>query len=117
MFNFERLEVWQKSMDLARTVYQSTRKFPAEERFGLRIQMRRAAASIPSNIAEGCSRKSRLDFARFVEIATGSTFELATQARLAADEGLLDDSAYDQIYRLAIEIVRMLSGLRDSLNR
>ena len=117
MFNFERLEVWQKSMDLARLVYRCTRAFPVEERFGLRSQMRRSAASFPSNIAEGCSRNSRQDFARFVEIATGSTFELATQARLAADEGFLPMETYDQIYRQALEVVRMLSGLREALLR
>ena len=69
MFNFEKLEVWQKAIDFADLVYNETRAFPAEERFGLTNQLRRAAISISSNVAEGSSRSSRNDFARFAEIA------------------------------------------------
>src|SRR3954467_137693 len=72
MFNFEKLEVWQKAIDFADLVYVDTRSFPNDERFGLTNQMRRAAVSISSNIAEGCSRGSKADFRRFIEIATGS---------------------------------------------
>jgi four helix bundle protein len=82
MFNFEKLEVWQKAIDFADLIYANTRGFPAEERFGLTNQMRRAAVSISSNIAEGCSRGSKTDFARFVEIATGSLFEVVSQAHI-----------------------------------
>ena len=76
MFNFEKLEVWQKAIDFADLVYSPTQSFPADERFGLTNQMRRAAVSISSNIAEGSSRTSKTDFARFLEIATGSVFEV-----------------------------------------
>jgi hypothetical protein len=76
MFNFEKLEVWQEAIQFADSVYTITRTFPDEERFGLTNQMRRAAVSISSNLAEGSSRSSRPDFARFVEIATGSLFEV-----------------------------------------
>src|SRR5947207_289826 len=69
MFNFEKLDVWQKAIDFADLVYNHTRDFPADERFGLTNQMRRAAVSISSNIAEGTSRMSQTDFARFTEIA------------------------------------------------
>ena len=78
MFNFEKLEVWQKSIDFADLIYALTRSFPQEERFGLTNQMRRAAVSISSNIAEGSARVSRNDFARFIEIATGSVFDSVT---------------------------------------
>lgn len=115
MFNFEKLEVWQKSIALAGTVYGLTKIFPADERFGLTSQMRRAAVSISSNLAEGCSRSSRTDFRRFVEIATGSAFELITQANIARDQGHLPAESYDKLYQSILEIVRMLSGLRDSL--
>ncbi len=115
MFNFEKLDVWQKSIALADQVYSATRTFPPEERFGPTNQMRRAAVSISSNLSEGCSRNSKTDFRRFIEIAVGSTFELVSQARIAKTQGFLPADAHDRLYRDALEIVRMLTGLRDSL--
>ncbi|WP_438481395.1 four helix bundle protein [Oleiharenicola lentus] len=115
MFNFEKLQVWQKSIALAGQVYALTKTFPIDERFGLTNQMRRAAVSISSNIAEGCSRESKADFSRFIGIATGSAFELVSQARIARDQELLSPTAHDLLYRDSLEIVRMLTGLRDSL--
>jgi four helix bundle protein len=115
MFNFEKLEVWQKSIALADVVYVVTQRFPNDERFGLTNQMRRAAVSISSNVAEGCSRGSKADFRRFVEIATGSTFELVSQARIARGQRFLATTDHDHLYRSALEIVRMLTGLLDSL--
>ena len=79
MFNFEKLEAWQRAIDFADFVYASTRSFPREELFGLAMQMRRAAVSVSSNLAEGSSRSSRADFARFTEIAAG----LALRGRFA----------------------------------
>jgi four helix bundle protein len=76
MFNFEKLGVWHRAIELADLVYCLTRTFPADERFGLTNQMRRASVSISSNLAEGCSRASKHDFSRFIEIATGSLFLL-----------------------------------------
>ncbi len=117
MFNFEKLDAWQKSIALADLVYQATRAFPAEERFGLTNQIRRAAVSVSSNLAEGCPRSSQQDFARFVEIATGSAFEVASQAVIAHHQGYLPESEFDAIQALALEITRMLSGLRQTLLR
>ena len=82
MFPFEKLEVWHKTVDFADMVYRLTKKFPDAERFGLTSQMRRAAVSISSNIAEGSARFSHNDFAHFVEIATGPLFEVVTQAAI-----------------------------------
>ena len=73
MFKFEKLDVWQKAIDFADLVYSKTKSFPVDERFGLTNQMRRAAVSISSNIAEGSARISDADFARFVEIPAGFT--------------------------------------------
>jgi four helix bundle protein len=115
MFNFEKLDVWHKSIGLADLTYQLTKIFPVDERFGLTNQMRRAAVSISSNIAEGCSRGSKADFCRFIEIAVGSAFELVSQARITQAQGWLDTETHAKIYESALEIVRMLSGLRDSL--
>ena len=115
MFSFERLDVWQKSIDFADLVYRATRAFPADERFGLTSQMRRAAVSISSNIAEGSSRFSKADFARFVEIATGSVFEVVSQAFISRREEFLSENDFTIIYSAAEEQGRMLSGLRNSL--
>jgi four helix bundle protein len=115
MFNFEKLDCWQHAIEVADSIYDLTAYFPAEERFGLTNQMRRAAVSISSNIAEGSSRGSRTDYARFVEIATGSTFEMVSQGFIAKRRGLLNDEKFAQLYSLAERQGRMLSGLRNSL--
>ena len=115
MFNFEKLEVWQKAIDFADLVYSLTRHFPDNEKFGLTNQMRRAAVSISSNIAEGSSRTSRGDFARFIEIATGSVFEVVSQGNIGLRQGFLSQQEFASIYKAAEEQSRMLSGLRRSL--
>jgi len=115
MFNFEKLEVWQKAIDFADLIYTETRAFPPDERFGLTNQLRRAAVSISSNIAEGSSRSSKSDFARFVEIATGSVFEVVSQPFIAQRQSFLSEDQFREIYADAEELSRMLSGLRKSL--
>ena len=115
MFNFEKLEVWQKAIAFADLVYSFTKRFPDEERFGLTSQMRRAAVSISSNIAEGSSRYSRDDYARFLEIATGSLFEVVSQSFIAARQNLLTEDERLRLYQAAEEQSRMLSGLRRAL--
>jgi four helix bundle protein len=114
MFNFEKLEVWQKAIDFADLIYADTRRFP-DERFGLTNQMRRAAVSISSNIAEGSSRSSKTDFARFIEISTGSLFEVVSQAFIAKRQGFLEDEQFQILYSAAEEQSRMQSGLRKPL--
>lgn len=115
MFNFEKLDVWQRSIALADVIYNNTRRFPADERFGLTNQMRRSVVSLSSNIAEGSSRSSKTDFARFVEIAAGSGFELVSQSFIARRQGFLADPDFQEIYAESEQIGRMLSGLRSSL--
>ena len=115
MFNFEKLDVWQKAVILADVIYSQTRNFPTEERFGLTNQMRRAAVSISSNIAEGSSRMSQADFSRFIEIAAGSVFEVTSQAFIANKQGFLPEE-FRSIYEGTEELSRMLSGLRKSLS-
>lgn len=115
MFNFEKLEVWQKAIGFADLVYTLTRTFPDEERFGLTNQMRRAAVSVSSNIAEGSSRMSRADYARFLELATGSVFEVVSQGTLAVRQGYLSAEAQQMLYAAAEEQSKMLSGLRRAL--
>jgi len=116
-FNFEKLDVWQESILFASLIYKITAKFPNNERFGLNNQMRRAAVSISSNLAEGSSRISRVDFARFVEIATGSLFEVVSHARPSLNQHFLSEEDYRQIAASAETQCRMLSGLRKSLSQ
>lgn len=115
MFNFEKLEVWQRAIDFADLIYTDTRSFPSDERFGLTNQMRRAAVSISSNLAEGSSRHSKTDFARFVEISTGSLFEVVSQGFIAKRQGFLNDEQFLNLYQAAEEQSRMQSGLRKVL--
>jgi len=112
MFKFEKLDVWQKAIEFADLIYATTRTFPADERFGLTDQMRRGSVSVSSNIAEGSSRSSDLDFARFVEIGTGSLFEVVSQAIIAKRQRFLDQTSFGAIYGMAEDQGRMLSGLR-----
>lgn len=115
MFNFGKLDVWQKAIDFADRIYNETRGFPSEERFGLVNQLRRASVSISSNIAEGSSRCSKNDFARFAEMAAGSAFETVSQAFIARRQNFLSEDQFRKICADAEELSRMLSGLRKSL--
>jgi four helix bundle protein len=115
MFNFEKLDIWQKAINFADLVYNHPRHFPWDERFGLTNQMRRAAISIPSNMTEGTSRMSQADFARFIEIAAGSVFEVVPQSFVSRRQGFLRKESFRALYAAADEIGRLLSGLRKSL--
>jgi four helix bundle protein len=117
MFRFEKLDVWCKAIDFADRAYAVTREFPSEERFGLTSQMRRAAVSISSNIAEGSGRSSDKDFAHFLEIAYGSLMEVVSQMRIAYRQSFLPEQDSKDLYNKAEELARMLSGLRASLKR
>ena len=112
MFNFERLTAWERAAELADLIYKLTREFPPDERFGLTSQMRRSAVSISSNIAEGCSRRTPEDQARFWEFASGSVFEVVSQALLAHRQGFIKDPDLQLLRSLAKEQSKMLSGLR-----
>jgi len=89
MRNFRDLQIWQESLQLAVTAYELAKELPKEEVYGLRSQITRAAVSIASNIAEGCSRKSERDFSRFLDISLGSAFELETDLIICQETGLL----------------------------
>jgi four helix bundle protein len=117
MLNFEKLEVWRKSTEFADLVYGLTRSFPIEERFGLRSQMRRASVAISSNIAEGSSRSSKIDYSRFVELAAGSLFEVISQAHIAMRQGYLKEESFQSFHASAEELSRMLSGLKSYLTK
>jgi four helix bundle protein len=113
-FSFEKLIAWQKSKDLAVTIYKVTKKFPDEERYGLMSQMRRCSISISSNIAEGTGRNSMKDKARFTEIAFSSLIELLNQLILSYDLNFIAEDQYQLIRKDIEEISRMLNALRKS---
>jgi len=115
MFNFEKLDVGNEAIGFADFVCSLTGNFPEAGRFGLTSQMRRAALSTASNIAEGSARSSRPVFARFVEIAAGPVFEVVSQATSARRRGFIETADDDPLYAAAEEQSRMLSGLRKSL--
>lgn len=110
-----KLEAWQKSMALARSIYTLTAGFPDDERYGLRAQMRRAAVSIPSNIAEGAARGSDAEFVRFLRVARGSLAELETQLILASELGYVGD--LDQSEEEIGQVSGPLNGLINHLQQ
>jgi len=114
-FGFERLEVWRKATLFAREVYRATRAFPKAGLFGLTMQPRRAAVSVAANIAEGSSRSSGKEQARFFEIAYGSVNEVATMLYIAYQQEFLANEELKAMRSQALEICRMLSGLRRSV--
>jgi four helix bundle protein len=97
MFRFEKLEVWQKAIELACHIYTISGAFPGNEGFGLTSQMRRSAVSISSNIAEGIGRTSDVDFARFLEIAYGSLMEVVSQAQIAKVAGFFESAGVRRV--------------------
>lgn len=115
MKDFRQLKVWEKSHALALAVYQATSSFPREETYGLASQLRRAASSIPSNIAEGCGRSGDAELARFCTIASGSASELDYQLLLARDLKLLQPNDYETLSQQTVDIKRMLTVLIQKL--
>jgi four helix bundle protein len=113
--NYKALKVWQKSYQLCLGIYKVTNTFPKNEDFGLTSQMRRAALSIPSNIAEGYGRKTTLEYLRSLYIAYGSTCELETQLLLSGDLGYLNKENLSELQRDIGEVERMLKALIKSL--
>jgi len=105
------LIVWQKAMVLVTEIYKVSKSFPRREDYGLTSQLRRCAVSIPSNIAEGYGRNSRNEYIRFLQIASGSLYELQTQLEIAANLGYLKKDEFELLYESTREVERMLSVL------
>jgi four helix bundle protein len=114
---FRDLQVWQKSMTLARDVYALTKRFPGEEVFGLSSQMRRGAVSVPSNIAEGQGQLTDKGFILFLSHARGSLYELETQTELAQSLGYLDTTPMDRVLSSCQEVGRMVHGWMNSMRK
>lgn len=112
---YRELRVWQKGIEFAAALYEVTEGFPKAEQFGLRSQMRRAAVSVPSNVAEGHQRDSTPEYIRFCRVAMGSTGEIDTQLEIAKRLGFLKDEQYSKLDEQLDDIRRMLTGLINSL--
>ena len=115
--NHSDLIAWQKAMDLVQLVYACTNRFPKEELYGVTSQVRRAAVSIPSNIAEGQGRKSTNEFLRYLSMAHGSLREVETQVIIAARLRYLEEADTNNLLTLASEVGKLINGLTNSLKR
>jgi len=117
MGDYRKLKVWEKAHQMALNVFKDSAKFPTVERYGLAAQLRRAAASVGSNIVEGAGRQGDGDMGRFLQISRGSLFELQYQFLLARDLGYVTAARYDEVHEQAEEVGRMIQGLMTHLRR
>jgi four helix bundle protein len=115
--NFEDIEAWQKARVLTRKIYSAANQSSFSRDFGLRDQIRRAAVSIMSNIAEGFERGGTKEFVQFLSIAKGSAGEVRSQLYVALEQGYIDDGAFENLFNLATETSRMIAGLMNYLKK
>ncbi|MGN8067423.1 four helix bundle protein [Mucilaginibacter sp. 22184] len=115
MHNFKELKVWKAGIEISKIVFQLCKALPAEEKYGLISQMIRSAISIPSNIAEGCGRRSDKELYHFLSIALGSSFELETQLIIAKEFNYISQKKLDETSTIITEIQKMVYGLQKSL--
>ena len=115
MRDFHTLKIWQRSHQLTLDVYEATRLFPTEELFGLTSQLRRAVASIPTNIAEGCGRASNKDFAHFLQIAIGSLSEVEYELLLANSLNYIEENNYRLLSEETVAVRKMIINYRHEL--
>ena len=111
MRDFRKLDIWKNGIELVKLIYKFSEKLPSDERFGLRSQITRAAVSVPSNIAEGCSRNSEIEFKRYLEIAIGSLFEVETQLIIAKELKFIASKELDPVFDLIQQEARMINSL------
>lgn len=113
--NFKRLTIWQKAREFVKSIYEISQQFPKEEQYGLNAQIRRAAVSIPSNIAEGCGRSTNKQLVQFLGISTGSSCEVETQLYLAHDLEFIDEAELKEILLQSEELRKMIVGFSNRL--
>jgi four helix bundle protein len=117
MHNLKELKIWNKAIELAVDVYKATSTYPSDERFGLTSQSRRAAVSIPSNIAEGAGRNSKKEFSNFLGIANGSAYELQTQLVISNKLNLINDDLLNGLLNQTEELQKMNYSFQQTLNK
>ena len=116
MRDFQELRIWQKGIEIAVKTFQLTDTFPKEDKYGISQQMTRSGVSIPSNIAEGSSRRSEKDYARFIEISLGSSFELETQLIISEKLSKGDQTLLQNLKENITDQQKMLTGFQQKLN-
>ena len=114
---FEEIEAWQKARELTREIYSVSNLGSFSKDFGLRDQIRRAAVSIMSNIAEGFERGGTKEFVQFLSVAKGSSGEVRSQLYVALDQGYIQDEAFEHLFKLTTETSRMIAGLMSYLRK
>lgn len=117
MRNFRKLQIWQNGIQLVKDIYKIATELPIEEKYGLRSQITRAAISVPSNIAEGCSRNSDIEYKRFLEIAMGSLFELETQLIIAQELNLFSKENLKAIFEQINTEEKMINSLINKIKQ
>ena len=115
MHKFRELEIWKRAIDLTVDIYALSKNFPEDEKFGLTSQIKRAAVSVPSNIAEGAGRNSDKEFNQFLGISTGSIFEVETQLIIAERLNFLSSDQVEEVLNKSNELVRMRKSLKNKL--
>lgn len=115
MRDFRKLEIWTESVSLAKKIYQVTSGFPSQEKYGMCSQMTRAVVSIASNIAEGCSRKTSLEFSRFLDIALGSSFELETQIEICKQVAYLTEEVCQNLLKDLHLLQKRINAFRGTI--
>lgn len=111
MRDFRKLEIWEQGIRLVKIIYKLSEKLPSDEKYGLKSQITRAVVSVPSNIAEGCSRNSEIEFKRFLEIAMGSLFELETQLIIITELDFLNSEELESVFELIKKEAKMINSL------
>jgi four helix bundle protein len=117
MRDFRKLDIWRNGIQLVKTIYSFSILLPAEEKFGIRSQICRAAVSVPSNIAEGCSRSSELEYKRFLEIAMGSLFEIETLLTVISELNMIEKDSVDEIMNQIQSEQRMINALISKIKK
>ncbi|NAS13957.1 four helix bundle protein [Poritiphilus flavus] len=107
---YTELEVWKKARALVSMIYTLTKEFPKDEQYGLTLQLRRSAILVPSNIAEGCGRRTATDTIQFLHIARGSLYELETQLYLGFDQAFISNDRFDKLFERIVECKKLLKG-------
>ncbi len=117
MRNYKNLKIWEQGIELVKQIYVLVEQLPSTEKFGLKSQITRAAVSIPSNIAEGCSRNSEIEFKRFLEIAMGSLFEVHTQLTIIEELNFIKTEDLKSIFELLETEGKMINGLINTIKK
>ena len=115
MHNFKKLSIWIKSVNFVTEIYKVTNSFPSNERYGLVSQLQRAAVSVPANISESSAKSSNKDFARFLEISLGSTFELETELLVSLNLSYIDLEKYNQLQEKLAELQKIIIWFKEKL--